>query len=717
MSKSSKKRPAPTGSVRNQPPAGPVKPAETPVAARPAVLPRPAPPVAAVLPPAPVVTAAPAPVAADQPFELIRFDGQVKWFLGICATVFVLLVLAKINYSSIAIWNQILPDGADAKRGLVTGTPRQIRMDDWAGATPMTMSQVNNDFPLANQALGGEKPSLVCGVPNKHFSTIFRLENVGYLFLGLERGFAWEWNYFVFAGLISVFLLLLALTRNQFWLSVLGAFWVVLSPGIAWWSMVNLGFVYSGCLLLLASLAVFYARSVKTLLWAGPVYVWALGSFALFMYPPYLVPFGYLLILMLAGFIWRHNDRALLFSNLWLKLGTFALAAAVTGALLFAYYTDAKDTLEVMSGTVYPGQRSEVGGTGFVANWLSEYFSGWLLTDQRIPPKWMNICELSHFVTLTPVIAVCLGVYFVKTRRVDPMLTMMIVYVAVLMIWMQLGFPKWLAKATLIDMSPTRRTQVPLGLANVFIAILYLAYIRGRKIDLGAAVSALLWAGVVAFMIYAAWLNVTDSDGFYKAHQLFVPVLFFIGLNGLLLPSVRFRGKEIVVAAGLVAFSLPSLKINPIGKGMAPITENAFYRKVDELHKQDPKARWAVFGSQYLTYMVTATGANQLSGMKYMPDYPSMKVLDPAMKRDSAYNRFAHVVYASYIDPAHPDSVIIFNQFEDAYTVAMDGCSPRFKTLNTKYIVFDKEPQPVEVRCMNKLADLGSIKIYKRNDF
>ncbi|WP_240543555.1 DUF7654 domain-containing protein [Spirosoma foliorum] len=91
-----------------------------------------------------------------------------------------------------------------------------------------------------------------------------------------------------------------------------------------------------------------------------------------------------------------------------------------------------------------------------------------------------------------------------------------------------------------------------------------------------------------------------------------------------------------------------------------------------------------------------------------------MKVLDPAMKRDSAYNRYAHTVYTSYVDGR--DSVIIQNTFEDGYTVAMDPCSPRLKQLNVKYIIFDHPTQPAEIRCMKLVSTLGSITIYRIND-
>ena len=650
----------------------------------------------------------------ERPFELIRFDKRVKWFIGICIGLFVLLTLAKVNYSSIGMWNTVVPDGSDIRRGVISGTPKSIRIDEWGVVTPFMLSQAHQDFPLENPAIGGEKVGLVGYYPIKHFVSIFRPSHWGFFLFDIDHAFAWHWNFVIFFNLIASTLLFLLLTRNNFWVSVLGAAWLIFSPGFAWWSFFFLTSQFAASLLLISSVYIFYARSSRTILLAGLLFLWSFVMFALILYPPYQVMLGYLMLVLLLGFVGRNVKKEFLFDHLWLKLATFAVAFVVMGVLFYQFYVDAKSTIDVMSNTVYPGKRSETGGTGFTANWFSEYYSGWLLSNERFPKIWLNICELSHFITFTPVIAVGLGLYFFRTRKVDTLLAVLLAYVLFVLLYIEVGFPSFLAKLTLFDVSPTRRAQVPFGIANVVLAVLYLDYIsKQKKIQLTGAVSTLLTLGVIGFMLFAAWLNISTSEGFYKAHQLFLPTLFFMVLNYLMLPVVTFRHKEIAVVAGVVLFTLPNLKINPIGKGTTPITEHMLYQKVRELHLQEPQARWVVLGSQYLTYMVTATGVNQLSGVKNQPDFKTMRVLDPTAKRDSAYNRYAHTMYSTYIDPAHPDTVIMQNGFEDGYQVGLDPCSPKLKKLAVRYFIFDHAPQPVEVRCMKQVAKLGGIEIYR----
>jgi len=681
--------------------------------------PAPAQPVEARPQPAPVHTA-PMPVKpaaiseADRPFELIRFDKRVKWFIVICIGLFIVLTLAKINYSSVGMWNTVIPDGSDAKRGIISGTPKQIRMDEWAVVTPFMLSQANQGFPLDNPAIGGGKAALVGYFPVSHFVSIFRPSHWGFLLFDFDHGFAWHWNFVIFFNLIASTLLFLLLTRNNFWLSVLGSVWLIFSPGFAWWSFFFLTTEFAASILLISSIYLFYARSVRTLLIAAPLFLWSFASFALTLYPPYQILLGYLLIFLLIGYVWRNYKPDYLFDKLWPKLAAFALVFAVLGVIFYQFYLDAKPTIDLMSNTAYPGKRSEIGGTGFIANWFSEYYSGWLINNDKFPQAWLNICELSHFITFTPVIAVGLGLYGWRTRRFDPMLLLLLGLVLFMLVYIELGFPEFLAKITLFSMSPSRRAQVPFGIAEVFLAVLYLDYMnRQPKLQLSGTVSTLLTIAVFCFMLFAAWLNISTSGGFYKGHQLFLPTLFFAGLNYLMLPITAFRQKYLVVAGALVLFTLPALKINPVAKGTAPITEHALYQKVREIHQQDPDARWVVLGSQYIAYMVTATGVNQLGGVKNQPDFKTMAVLDPGMPRKNAYNRYAHSVYNSYIDPAHPDSVLIQNTFEDGFQVGLDPCSPKLQQLNVRYFVFDHQPQPVEIRCLTPVATLGSLSIYK----
>ena len=149
------------------------------------------------------------------------------------------------------------------------------------------------------------------------------------------------------------------------------------------------------------------------------------------------------------------------------KAGRRGHCPDVAGGLSYLIDADIKPTLATITETVYPGKRSEVGGTGFIANWFSDYFS-WYVSDTKFPKGWLNHCEQSHYLTFAPIIIPALALSFIKTRRIDWPLLLLTVYILFFYYYIEVGFPEWLARLTLINTSPTRRAQVPFGMANVF---------------------------------------------------------------------------------------------------------------------------------------------------------------------------------------------------------------------------------------------------------
>jgi hypothetical protein len=653
----------------------------------------------------------------EQPFELIRFDKRVKWTLGSFVALFLVFVLLKWHYVSLPIWNTILPDGSPPTRGLVAGTPKQIRMDDYGVAAPWILSNALNGFPEINESIGGLKAPLLL-VPTHNIVTIFKPLHWGFLFLDTERGYAWLYDINPAILLVGSFLFFLMISGNQYLLSLTGALTLLLSSGTVRWSFIPSAMIGYCCAAF--TLVIYLISERKT--WRIAVFawllVWVVCSFALLLYPPYQVPLAYLFSFVLIGYIINNRGHLFPLKRIPIKLGVLAGSVVLASLILASYYADVQETLKAVMSTVYPGQRSETGGTGFVANAFSEYYS-WFFADQTFPKSWLNICELSHYLNFTPMITVLAIVWFIVRQRIDWMLAGAIVYVVLMWVWIDVGFPESLAKASLMSMVPTRRAQIPMGIGSILLLFVYLSTITKKgTVKTGQALpkwtSALLVLGAVVFVGYTAYVNVNDSEGFIKPYQTFMPVLFFILMNGLLIFSIPIPYRTSLFCTGLLLFLLPNIKANPLSRGLSPITENAFYKTVRQLVEQDPNARWMVNGSQFITYMVTATGAKQITGVKYIPNRKTIfKVLDPQMKRDSAYNRYAHVINQSYIDGR--DSVILVNQFEDGYVIAMDPCSPRLKQLNVKYQVFDHQPQPAEIRCMKSIATLGSLSIYQAN--
>ena len=649
---------------------------------------------------------------SERPFELIRFDKRVKWTLGVFVGFFVLFVLFKWHFESTSMWNTLLPDGSPETRGLVAGKPRQIRMDDYAVATPSFLSQVNLGLPVENESIGGLKAALVSN-PAKHSISIFRPSSWGSLFLDTERGYSFATLQNIFSLLVGSFLLFLVLTRNNYFLSLTGTLTLLLSSGTISWTFIPSAMIGYGSAATVAFLLLLHEKKLPYIALQSFLLIFSVVAFLLILYPPYQVPLVYLFSLLIVGYVLQERKNIFPLPAVGWKLLALAVAMGLSGIVLYSYYLDANETITALTKTVYPGQRIDLGGTGFIANWYSEYYS-WSFSDAKFPKSWLNSCEYAHYLTFAPVIIPASAYWFVRNQRINWLLLGGVLFTLLMLVWIEVGLPESIAKASLLSMSPTRRAQIPMGIGSIYLTIIYLSVIQNQVIKVPTWANALAIAAVIAFMIYTAYINVSDADGFLKGYQLVIPVLFFSVMNILLLFTLNIRYRVLLFCGGLLLFLLPNIRLNPLSIGLTPITENALYKAIKPIVDRDPNARWIVNGSQYITYMVTATGAKQLTGVKILPDRKHIfSVLDPEMKRDSAYNRYAHVINQSYINGR--DSVILVNQFEDGYVIAMDPCSPRMKQLNVKYQVFDHQPQPVEVRCMKSIATLGSLTIYEAN--
>ena len=648
----------------------------------------------------------------ESPDQLIRFDRKLKWFLGVSTGLFLLFTLARFHLISIPIWNTILPDGSDARRGLISGQPRPIRMDDYAVGTPWLMAQAYRNFPMVNENIG-DKMSAALVAPSRHINELFKPDHYGYFLFDLETGYSWMYNFRIYYALVGAMLLFMLLTGNNFWLSFVGSVWLGFSTGTASWAFIPSPIIADVSFLFASMIYTLYSRKpVAILLWGLSSAYWLL-AFILVLYPPYQVMFGYLLAVLFIGYIINHYKPDLLLDKWPLKALATVVALAVTGLVMYDFYTDMKPAIDAISNTVYPGKRSETGGTGFIANWFSEYFN-WQVGDQKFPQKWLNYCELAHYITFTPIILPAMAYAFWQKQKIDWGLVLMAALVVAELLWITVGFPEWLAKATLWYVTPTRRAQIPFGITEVVFAVLFLSYVVRNPLPVKPVYTFIGAAAILAYMIYAGVVNVKDSDEFFRLGNLFVPIVFFTLLGSLMLPTWQPQWRDIWFGAGILLFLIPNYRLNPVSKGLSPISDNALYKAIQDIRKQEPNGKWVVFGSQYLTYLLTATGVDCLTGVKYTPPRSIYRALDPKDTRDSAYNRYAHTTYASFINGT--DSVFIRNTYEDACLVALDPCSPKMKALNVRFYIFDKQPQPVEVRCMKLVQQLGSIQIYRRND-
>ena len=134
-------------------------------------------------------------------------------------------------------------------------------------------------------------------VPVKHFSMLLRPQFWPFFFVSPERAFAFYWNAKLVILIGGVFLLLLMILDNNFFLSLFGALWVFFSGYMQWWySSPQEWPELVGCFALYttAFIQMLISRRKIVVFLSSLVFLIAFFNFVVSLYPAHQVPLAYL---------------------------------------------------------------------------------------------------------------------------------------------------------------------------------------------------------------------------------------------------------------------------------------------------------------------------------------------------------------------------------------------------------------------------------------
>lgn len=639
-------------------------------------------------------------------FELIRWDKPTKIFVGICIFLFVIGVAGKFHFSHAPIWYQIFGENAKMKKSVIFGTPQTIRSDEWLVEMNRQLNQANKHFPVSNESVGPLNSPYLTGAPILDWTSLFKPYHYGYVLFGAERGWSYLSLFNIFFFLISFFLFLKLLLKNNFWLSFLGTFWIYLSSDVQWWSIqLNLLAPLSAAFVCM----VYLLQTKNTAIMAINAFliVAFLYNFIYFIYPPRQIPLSYLFALIFI--IYSIKNYSFYLSNILTKAIFVVLIFGTLIALLYNFYEISKETIEIVGNTVYPGKRVST-GAGFRFTRIFSEFLYYHLTPEKVPTDYGNICEASNFLMFFPVVILLyLGIVF-KSRIQNIYITSLSIFVLFLAIYIFLGIPEFLAKVTLFTMVPSFRLTYALGIASVIMTLIFIEWQLSLDKSLRNSPSSTVIILIVAIIGLASVLfseNVA-LNGFFKSNQIIISIIVFAASFVCLAYSFK---KEVAIAflVFVCLYNVKNFSANPLSSGLDALFKNPLHLQVKQIIKEDPDAKFIVFGQFIFSDFIKSTGTTVLSGTKFAPDFTKLKILDPIGRYDSVYNRYAHIVYNSYTSPN--DTVVFQLAQNDLYSVYIDPCSPKLKAIGVKYVVFAYEPQAVEVRCMEMISNT-SFQIY-----
>lgn len=620
-----------------------------------------------------------------------KFIRYRYWIMGIA---FLLMVLLKLHGSSIGMWNEYIGGGQNDSK--IIGESRGIRSDEWLVQTPYMFSQVENAGFLNydNPSIRSEGQNMViANVPTYTIETFGKVFYWGFLLFGKEYGISW----FYFSKLILIWLMsfeiVMYITRNNKWLSLLGAFWIAGSAPIQWWFTTGAGVVeliiYAQAIIVSF---IYFCKANTTKLRVVFMSLAALSilGFVFTLYPAVQVPIGFLVILFIIVIIWDEGVHCLKFNKV--EAWSFIILVIIIIMAIGLFIWNSKDDLKLTLGTVYPGKRNVLGGGMNIAD-LQIYLINWLMPFRDT--TYLNNSEASAFVNFIPLVV--LGFIYMIKQKIQNKKMILILggYLLVQLSFLFVGFPEILAKITLFsNVQEMRLAGITFGLIGIYISLWFInEVIRLKPFNSIQIITSCF----IIFLVYSYSLRNTPM-GEYLGDFKFLTIGFFILINYAIL-----KGWKKVIIICISALTITGFIVNPISQGVGDVFDKPIAQQIISIKKQDQNAKWMTLDNRLTGQYLIALGVKSFNSVQFYPDMKMWKTLDDSGKYTDIYNRYAHISVHLTNDPTS-----FTLEQTDAFTVNL-SINDLSKT-GVKYVL---SPQPLtDFSSFEKIYYEGASNLY-----
>jgi hypothetical protein len=564
-------------------------------------------------------------------------------FPAVCTVIAITMSVARLNGSSSAMLARAV-DGSSPSAGVLLGTAKSIRSDEWMVHTPWLLSQTQQPipFPSHNLSVGDERAPLVCNLPVAHWSAFFRPELWPFFArLPFELAFAFFWNFKWWSLVCGSYTLLMLVARGRPAIAAAGALMLLWTSTIQWWfssptlmpDMIGLW-----CFAVAAAVgAIVHPHRFSRILLAAAFVFCALG-FAFCCYPRFQVPLITLSV-PLGWALLRDRNAA----RHWVAISAASLVI-LAGAALF--FWQVRETVVRISGLVYPGQTFSTGG-GAPWSSVAEGFLTLGMSEFHYPIKFDNVVAAASLVNPLPLLACLYVARFRRGARVDLVQFVLLAFGAFAFAFATIGIPAWLAKASLWSYVTTERTSVALAIVSTCALCRYLS----SQNDLRRINGFLAAAGVAIFALVLVAAN-RNLGNFVTPIGVAAIGVYYSATAVVLAAGTRFAA----IALTLFPLSFFHVMINPLSRGVPAYQASSLSGVMHDLHVQFPGTKWIVFGSfphgSIVSGLLKTTGANVGSGVIAVPDRKMLHRLDRAGESAAVYSRYAAVNFL----PGRPGS-------------------------------------------------------------
>jgi hypothetical protein len=564
----------------------------------------------------------------------------------VCA-VFVVLVSLGITGSSLRLLYGPMPF-IGAKSDHIAFSEQSIRSDEWLVFTAMSIGQMNHQppFPVTNKNLGTDGQNMLVvgmtGVPINHVVDFAKPATWGFHLFDLKRALAWYWWFPIIGCFLALWWLFSLLIPGQWRLGAGLSLLFCLSPyTVAWsnWPVYVVMFpTVALCSIMLLLRQVNWFRLAVLAVMLGL----SVAGFVLVLYPPWQVPLGFLYIAVAFGLIIR--DRRLLNVN-GRKIAAFALAALLAGAILLAWWIDARPAIEVILNTVYPGRRQILTGGGMSLSELLRGFSN-IGSLYKIDGGFSNSSEMASFYYLYIPLIFALGFRPRRLNGLSKLVMPLLAFTTFSLFYMIFGVPQIISELTLWNRVPSQRADLALGLAYIFLCGLVLA--SGSAIGMDdkrkkwfAYISSLTWVVIVAYSL--SGLPRGALAGLTSGVLSALLFAFFMSGIWLALGDVK---KFMTIS--LVACAATTISFNPLNIAPERIAAIGTLRNIlGQGGARSTNKRVLVLESNTLPMALLSAGVPTVNGVFYYPQMGFWRHLGAEEKLADVFNRYQNLVFTA----------------------------------------------------------------------
>ena len=583
----------------------------------------------------------------------IFYEIAFKYRYAIATAVFFLLLVNKIHFSSIAMYDHYIQTGYGSKFvEPILGWARAIRSDEWLVSTPLHLSAQYDPDPFGRInmiARGTATENMPNGMAIGLATLAFPM-NIFYLF-GVEYGVSARWVGILILTFMVTFEFAYIISGKNKLLAVVGASLITFSPFFQWWSYVI--FITAGMGALVCYYYFLNSNTItKRILYAFGIVVF-ISQFIVNLYPAWQIPAGYLFLGFAAWITVENRDKIREFK--WQDYMIPGIAVILIAAVVAVYLHGSREYIAGISGTVYPGARHNNGGELGFAEMINKMMNGGVYSPMS-PWRdfiYTNICEFGGIYTLFPIPLLFVSYMMIKKRNFDLLSIILITYTVFIGSYVLIGWPGWLSGITFMSYTASTRAMDVMLFAQVFLLIRAMSGFSAAPVDDEPGISGsknfkketVLLSSSLAAASLLTYIVIGFSRVTFTA-SLGAPFLIitFLGFSAVVYSLFdRQRRRSVFITACLYMIVISTatfIQVHPVMKGLDAIYSKPLSGKIREL-AHDPDEKWislhGIVGSSYLI----ANGASTISSTNFYPNLDLWYRLDPERIHEDEYNRYA----------------------------------------------------------------------------